>query len=778
MTSSRRAAYTVLPALATAALLGLSACEPAAAPEAESLTGQCTASACHAGVEQIHYGGATLTCVDCHLGDADAVTKEAAHVTVDVSFNPSTPGSQHLDNPTLADLDEVPLDVIRFLNPSDYRVVRETCGSSILGGGNCHTTVVENSLLLNRATLAGTFAGGGFVAGVQGKTPRFGIVAVEDPYVPEQLPAGAVDRLDPLPDEVPDDVQDEKARAFYPIFEQLCIECHLQQDGPQIPGRYYSSGCNACHMVTHDDGRTRSGDMTQDREEMGHVGEHRFTNLIPDQQCARCHISHLGRSLLAQGVRERSEHEGDAAIGGPNRGIEDPEHHVPWGEENYVKYQGLRWIFGKPYPFFIEDEDGTNGVDETPPDVHTAKGLGCIDCHNIREAHGDKHMATRMDLELDVRCSSCHGRPGTLAPQESDAGLAFAISGTAVNERGDNNSVFKTSSMDDTVQQRGRFTGTYHPVTQITHHADPANPKFNPRTRMGCELHAGTADAIAAVKQQVNDLAASDPDAVAEQFPGLPAGFTFESTDHDDQGRVECFTCHNSWTVNCYGCHIVRDDRETYVSRITGETKKGRISTFGMSVVADALAMGFNGQGRVSPMVGTSNFLTYIDSNGETVFDAEPLTTHEGLSGEGNTHAPVHHHTVQQIPRDCDGCHPSTTDSHDEAQILRALGLGTGEFTFTDGEGRIHWLDRLVAADYDGDGEADDPSFLGVPEQLSDVDRLVGTTHAPLLEPGLVPDPGPLDLETINRVLAAKVVPQRPVVPDEGDAEAPEDGGE
>ena len=26
-------------------------------------------------------------------------------------------------------------------------------------------------------------------------------------------------------------------------------------------------------------------------------------------------------------------------------------------------------------------------------------------------------------------------------------------------------------------------------------------------------------------------------------------------------GRVECFTCHNAWTVNCYGCHVVRDDR-------------------------------------------------------------------------------------------------------------------------------------------------------------------------------------------------------------------------
>ena len=719
------------------------------------------AASCHAGVEHIHYGGAQLTCVDCHLGDADGITKEDAHVTVDVSFNPSTPGSSFLDQPSLAELDALPLDVIRFLNPSDYRVVRQTCGSSILGGGNCHTTLTETSLLMNRATLAGTFAGGGFVAGIQGKTPVYGVVEVNDPYVPDELPAGVVQHLAAFPDSVPDEVVGDSPRAFYALFEQLCIECHLQQDGPQIPGRYYSSGCNACHMITDDNARTRSGDATQDTEELGHVATHRFTNLIPDSQCARCHISHLGRSLLAQGVRERSEPEGDEAIGGPNRGVEDPEHAVPWGEENYVKYQGLRWMFGKPYPYYIEDEDGTNDVDETPPDVHTEAGLGCIDCHNIREAHGDTHMATRMDLELDVRCSSCHGRPGQLAPLASDAGLAFAVSGTAAGESGDNLGVFSFGA-DGAVNQKGRFTQTLHPVTQISRNADPDEATFNPRTRMGCELHAGTAEQITALKGELNALSAQDPDAVAEAFPGAPAGFSFPDTAAGDDGRVECFTCHNQWTTNCYGCHIVRDDRETYRSQLTGATRSGRISTYGMSVVADGLALGFNGSGRISPLVGTSNFFTHIDSKGEVLIAAAPLETWEGLSGDGNTHAPVHHHTVRQTPRDCDGCHPSATGSHDEAAVLRAVGFGTGEHLFTDGEGRIHWLDRLVTADYDGDGVDDDPSALGLPQGVSSVTRVVGTTHAPLLEPGLVPDPGPLDLETINRVLASEVTPQRP----------------
>ena len=62
------------------------------------------------------------------------MTKEGAHVTVDISFNPSTPGTRYLDRPSMQELDELPLDVIRFLNPSDYRVAPMACGSSALGG--------------------------------------------------------------------------------------------------------------------------------------------------------------------------------------------------------------------------------------------------------------------------------------------------------------------------------------------------------------------------------------------------------------------------------------------------------------------------------------------------------------------------------------------------------------------------------------------------------------------------------------------------------------------
>ena len=42
----------------------------------------------------------------------------------------------------------------------------------------------------------------------------------------------------------------------------------------------------------------------------------------------------------------------------------------------------------------------------------------------------------------------------------------------------------------------------------------------------------------------------------------MPAGGTLADDLGARAGRVDCFTCHNQWTTNCFGCHVVRDDRQ------------------------------------------------------------------------------------------------------------------------------------------------------------------------------------------------------------------------
>ena len=740
--------------LVSAALLVGCSSPPKLAPGVEG----CLINACHGRVEHIHYGGDPLACVDCHGGNPDATTKEAAHPTTTISFNAATPGASAAGGTVLAgaslrELDELDKDVIQFLNPADYRIVDRTCGSTTRGGGNCHTRIAQNSVMSNHATLSGQLTGGLYFGGLTDKEPRFAVRATVDPF-PSSAP-GFVGQLEVLPDNpsmMPGGQETE--RGHFASIGQLCVECHLSRDGTITPGKYTSSGCNACHLLTEDDTRARTTDPTQDLNEAGHGGRHRLTNLIPDDQCNRCHHAHLHRGLLSQGIRERSEPEGDLGMGGVNPGVEDPENAVYWSEDNYVRYQGGYYLYGKPYPFYIEDEDGTNEVDETPPDIHTEKGMACIDCHTMVEVHGGEHMAERREFETRVRCQSCHGTPDD---RVSLASLPFVQALSRVGGNAENKNTVSLDA-DGNFVQLGKLDGGAHPLTQISDRVDSTNVKFNPRTLMGCGLHAGTDE----FRGQLATLfAATDPTQVDEVFPGMPEGSSLPADVGSRSGRLECFACHNAWTVNCYGCHVQRDDRVMAENVVTGNMEPGKVSNFAMSVVADGLAMGFNTRGKISPMVGTSIFFTHIGADGSKIVDAMPLTTVDGFSGDGNEHNPVHHHTVRRQPRDCQGCHPRADGiPDDEAALKRAYGIGTGEFTFVDGEGKVHILDRLVWSDLDGDGVWDDPTTTPLGPVWT-VAPIAAATHQAITPEAAALGPGPLDAETINRLIANPVVPQR-----------------
>lgn len=719
----------------------------------------CSLDACHGRIEHAHYGGDPLDCVDCHGGSRSATSKSAAHVTTRISFNPSSPdgrlpGGQILRSATHAQLDALDPAVLQFLNPSDYRVAGRTCGSATRGGGNCHTRIVQTSLLSTHATLSGQLAGGLYFGGLTDRGARFAVRDVID-FFPVADP-GTTASLARLPDEGDGtSPTGATAAAYYATMGQLCVECHLSRDGADVPGKYTSSGCNACHLLTENDGRPRTADPTQARDESGHGGLHRLTLLTPDSQCNHCHHAHLQRGLLSQGVRERSEPEGDARIGGVNRGVEDPANAVYWPETNYVRSQGAYNLYGKPYPFYIEDEDGTNDVDETPPDIHFSRGLACIDCHVVAELHGNNHMAVRREFETRVRCESCHGTPGA---RITDSRTMFRRSLSRPGSAADNVDAITVDEAGDFVQY-GKLDQRLHPVTQIARRVDPGEMRFNPRTLMGCALHAGDPELRARLLASFRATAAGQVD---EMFPGMPEGGTLSDDLGARAGRMECFSCHNAWTVNCFGCHVVRDDRESALNQVTGVVQDGRVSNFGMSVVSDALILGFDTRGRISPMVGTSIFFSHIDATGRTLVDAAPLLTSDGFSGDGNQHNPVHHHTIQRQPRDCQGCHPRADGvADDENALKRAIGFGTGEFLFVDGTGRSNVLDRIVALDFDGDGMYDNPVTTPLGTTARAARPVAASTHLSIVGPPAL-GPGPLDLETINRILQNRVVPQRP----------------
>ena len=307
---------------------------------------------CHAGIEPMHASPAVkLGCTDCHGGDATATTKEQAHV------QPRNPDlwktSANPPRTYTALLQESP-EFVRFLNPGDLRVARETCGT-------CHakqTAAVPRSTMTTSSVF---WAAAGYANGLIGQKRAFlgesynrdgkpQILLPATPPTAEQIARGALPQLLPLPrweifqpgeyfraferggissNTMPPDTGNpflledagrpdirlgnrgrgtgsrispglinlQKTRLNDPHLSFLGTNDH--------PGDYRSSGCTACHVVYANDrdalhsgpfaqhgntGLSQSADASIPKNEKGHPIRHQLTRAVPTSQCMSCHM--------------------------------------------------------------------------------------------------------------------------------------------------------------------------------------------------------------------------------------------------------------------------------------------------------------------------------------------------------------------------------------------------------------------------------------------------------------------------------------------------------
>ncbi|MEY2439712.1 MAG: hypothetical protein QOI34_1097 [Verrucomicrobiota bacterium] len=312
---------------------------------------------CHQGVEPMHKAEhVVLGCTDCHGGNpARGLAKEQAHVLPrNKSFWKTSA------NPPRSDvwLNHESAEFIRFMNPGDLRVAKESCGL-------CHAEIVRNvdhSMMNHGAMLWGAalYNNGAYpqknyrfgqaygADGVPLKLINYSAVTPEEtqlhgilPFI-EPLPRfnlsnpgnilrifekggrpqlslglptssepngkperrlserglGTLNRTDPV------FLGLQKTRLHDPLLGFLGTNDH--------PGDYRSSGCSACHVVyANDRSPTNSGwwskyghqglsftaDKTIPKMERGHPVTHQFTRSIPSSQCMNCHM-HQGNLFV------------------------------------------------------------------------------------------------------------------------------------------------------------------------------------------------------------------------------------------------------------------------------------------------------------------------------------------------------------------------------------------------------------------------------------------------------------------------------------------------
>ena len=172
---------------------------------------------------------------------------------------------------------------------------------------------------------------------------------------------------------------------------------------------------------------------------------------------------------------------------------------------------------------------------------------------------------------------------------------------------------------------------------------------------------------------------------------------------HLDQ--MECYSCHASWTPQCYGCHVKIDysqkDKCPEVSKSMqafdwvaagrkhqqqehrsdrGESDydtiiPGKVTEQRSYLRWEEPMLGINGEGRVTPLApGCQPSVTVIGEDGKPlllnhIFKTMPDSEGGGADGQlAIDMSPTQPHTMTKNARSCESCHASS----------KALGLGIG----------------------------------------------------------------------------------------------------
>ncbi len=290
---------------------------------------------CHEGIEQISDVEEMneLTCTDCHMGDDEAAEADAAHMGM-------------------------------YANPSDLRVVENTCGG-------CHPGKVENVKKSLHATSAGKISGARYAQGAQTRKSIYANYSIED-----DNPEGkfAVASLAQIPVYDPSKPEGPTNHLIDDYLRNQCLRCHVWSDGHQRDGDYRASGCAACHILYSDNGTYEGGDKAIAKDQKDRPIVHRITRKIPETQCIHCH--------------NRGGRIGVSFIGT----MESDGYGTPWTATGGK--QGK--LHGKNYNRLTKN-------------VHYEKGMTCIDCHTMQDLHGDGNIYEKKWQAVEIECADCHG---------------------------------------------------------------------------------------------------------------------------------------------------------------------------------------------------------------------------------------------------------------------------------------------------------------------------------------------------------------------------------
>lgn len=566
-----------------------------------------------------------------------------------------------------------------FADPGSPWINEQTCGQ-------CHTEQVRVQWQSLMMTEAGKIQGVAWAFGsLTGYEHKWANYAVKNPDSPQarlgteqyreymtrlkQLePNVFVDAHEALPDALQADelgkLHQDPTLAAFTYIRQECQRCHHAVKGRQTRGDFRGMGCSSCHVPYGNEGFYEGNDTSVPREETGHMLVHSIQGTreakvtvhdetysgIPVETCTTCHDRGKRIGVSFQGLMETPYHSPFNAQGG-----EQPALHT----KHYIAME---------------------------QDVHYQKGMTCQDCHTSLDVHGDGFLAAANLAAVQIECSDCHGTPDAY-PWELPLGYMDEF---------------------EEVAQQGSARGTL--------------PEPLPHTRQGTVVDPQDGFLVTARGNPYENVVRDGNEIIVHTAAGKdirmkPLKRLLEENKISERGvvsmqgvakhmdRMECYTCHASWTPQCYGCHVkidysqkdkcpeVQESKQAFDWVAAGRRHQeeahaadrgetgydtiipGKITEQRSYLRWEEPMLGVNGEGRFTPLApGCQPSVTIIGEDGKPIMLNHVFKTEPGSEGGGEDGqlaidmSPTQPHTTTKNARTCESCHASR----------KALGLGIG----------------------------------------------------------------------------------------------------
>ena len=566
-----------------------------------------------------------------------------------------------------------------YADPGSPWINEETCG-------RCHADQVRvqwQSLMMTEAgKIQGTCWSFGALTGYE---HRYANYAVENPSDPEARlgtdayrqymqrlkeshPDVFVDSHEPLPEALKfdelDQLKEDPTKAVYTYIRQECNRCHHAVKGRSRRGDFRGMGCSSCHIPYSNEGMYEGFDASIPKDEVAHPLTHQIQGTreatvtihgvsyhgLPAETCTTCH----------------------------NR-----------GKRIGVSFQGLMETpYASPFTDSGDEQPGlhTKHYVAMEQDIHYQKGMKCQDCHTSIDVHGDGFLASTNLAAVQIECADCHGTPDHY-PWELPIGFMdeFEMQSAVGPERG-----VAVEQLPHT------WAGTAHAKKDGFLLTARGNPYENV-VRDGDEIIVYTAEG--------KDLRMKPLKKLAEEKKISLRGLVSMRGVSAHLDRMECYSCHASWTPQCYGCHVKIDYSQKDKCPECNDSKQefdwiaagrrhaepehradagessyedlmipGKVSEQRSYLRWEDPILGINGEGRVTPLApGCQPSITIIGEDGKPILTNHIFRTPAGMEGSDTGQlaidmSPTQPHTMTKNARTCESCHASD----------KALGLGIG----------------------------------------------------------------------------------------------------